>query len=104
MSCIEITFSENRVDCRSKNLGIDSLNGLFLSILRVGWIVRDIITLGLELSNTLQQLRDRGRDVGQLDDVSLRGLGELSKSCKFIRDSLVWLQSIRKVCNKTSSN
>ena len=83
-----LTFSKYGVHCGTKNFSVGSLDCFLISILWVGWVVRDIVTLGLELSNALHELGDRGRDVGELDDVALGGLGKLTKSCKLIRNSL----------------
>merc|ERR1719233_182049 len=101
---VRVTFSEDRVHSRSENLGISSLDSFFLSILWVSRVVRYVVTLGLELSNALKELGDGGRDVGELDDVALRSLCKLSKSCKFIRNPLLWCQSFWEVCNQTTSH
>merc|ERR1719233_580739 len=101
---IRVTFSENGVDSRSENLGISSLDSFFLSILWVSRIVRDVVTLGLELSNALKELGDGSRDVGELDDVALRSLCKFSQSCKFVRNPLLWCQPFREVCNQTTSH
>ena len=71
---VRVAFPKYRIHGRSQNLGIGCLGGLFLSILWVGGVVGNVVTLGLELCDALQQLRDGGGDVGQLDDVPLRGL------------------------------
>ena len=77
-AAVRVTFPEYRIDSRSQNLGVRCLNGLLLSILGVGRVVWHIVPLGLELSNALKELGDGGRDVGELDDVSLRSLGQIT--------------------------
>merc|ERR1719320_1282940 len=52
------------------------------------FIHRRWVGLSLELGNALKELGDGGRDVGELDDVALRSLCKLSKSCKLVRNPL----------------
>ena len=99
-----LTFPEDRVDGRAKHLGVDGLDGLLLSILGVGRVVGDVVALGLKLSDALQQLGDGGRDVGQLDDVSLGGLGQLAQGGQLVRDPLLGAESLGEVSNETAGN
>ena len=99
-----LTFSQHGVDSRAEHLGVDSLDGLLIGVLGVGRVVRDVVALGLQLSDALQQLGDGGRDVGQLDDVSLGGLGQLAQSGQLVRDPLLGAESLGEVSNETAGN
>ena len=99
-----ITFSQHGVDSGAHHLAVGSLDGLLVGVLGVGRVVRDVVALGLQLSDALQQLGDGGRDVGQLDDVPLGGLGQLSQSSQLIRDPLLRCESLGEVSNETASN
>ena len=98
------TLTENRVDCGSKHLGIDSLDGLLLGVLGVGGVVGDVVALGLELGDTLEQLGDGGRHVGKLDDVSLGCLGQFPQGGELVRDPLLGSESLGEVSDQTASN
>ena len=98
------TFTEHGVDSRSKNLSVHSLDGLLLCVLGVGGVVGDVVALGLELGDALEQLGDGGGDVGQLDDVPLGGLGQLSQGSQLIRDPLLRCESLGEMSNETASN
>ena len=99
-----LTFAQHGVDSGAQDLGVDSLDGLLIGVLGVGRVVRDIVALGLQLSDALQQLGDGGGDVGQLDDVPLGGLGQLSQGSQLIRDPLLRCESLGEVSNETASN
>ena len=99
-----LTFSQHGVDSGTHHLAVDSLDGLLIGVLGVGGVVGDVVTLGLQLSDALQQLGDGGRDVGQLDDVSLGGLGELAQCCQLIRNPLFRSQSLGEVSNQAPGN
>ena len=58
----------------------------------------------LQLGDALQQLGDGGRDVGQLDDVALGGLGELAQRRQLVRNPLFRSQPLGEVSNQTASN
>ena len=83
----KLTFTEDGVYGRTVNLGVDSLNGLLLCVLDVGWIVGYVVSLGLELGNAFEQLVDGGGDVRKLDEVSL---GSLEIQEFFDRVSVYW--------------
>ena len=99
-----LTFSQHGVDSGAHHLAVDSLDGLLIGVLGVGRVVGDVVALGLQLSDALQQLGDGGRDVGQLDDVSLGGLGELAQRCQLIRNPLFRSQPLGEVSNQAASN
>lgn len=55
------------------------------------------LTLALELGNGSSKLRDRRRHVGQLDDVGIWGLGELTESREVVGDLLIFRKVIGEV-------
>ena len=99
-----LTFSQHGVDSRAEHLGVDSLDGLLIGVLGVGRVVGDVVALGLQLSDALQQLGDGSGDVGQLDDVALGGLGELAQRRQLVRNPLFRSQPLGEVSNQTASN
>ena len=66
--------------------------------------MRDIVPLGLELSNAFQKLGDGSRDVGKLDDISLRSFGQLTKCSQLVSNSLLRCEAFREMGNETSSH
>ena len=101
---MSLTLTEDGIDSRSQDLGVDSLDSLLLRVLGVSGVVGHVVSLGLKLGNALEQLGDGGGDVGQLDDVTLGGLGELAQGAQLVRDPLLGSQSVAKVSNQAASN
>ena len=99
-----LTFSQHGVDSRAEHLGVDSLDGLLIGVLGVGRVVGDVVALGLQLSDALQQLGDGSGDVGQLDDVSLGGLGQLSQGSQLVGNPLLRGKSLGEMSNQTAGN
>ena len=60
--------------------------------------------LGLELGDALKQLGDGGGHVGQLGDVTLGGLGQLTQGAQLVRDPLLGCQSCREVSDQEPSH
>ena len=65
-------------------LGVALLNLDLLGIDGFCGVVRHGVALGLELLDGSLELRDGGTDVRKLDDVGMRGLGELAELCQVI--------------------
>ena len=99
-----LTFSQHGVDSGTHHLAVDSLDGLLIGVLGVGGVVGDVVTLGLQLGDALQQLRDGGGDVGKLDDVSLGGLGELAQGSQLVGNPLLGSESLREVSDQTAGH
>mmetsp|Transcript_22242 Transcript_22242/g.70087 ORF Transcript_22242/g.70087 Transcript_22242/m.70087 type:complete len:283 (+) Transcript_22242:388-1236(+) len=74
--------------------GLDLLLGLVLGLLGV---VRQRVALRLELRDAGLELGDGGADVGQLDDVGVRRLGELAKLREDVRHPLLAREALREL-------
>ena len=92
MTGYPLTFSEDRVDSRSQHLGIGGLDGFLLSILGVGWVVGDIVALGLQLSNALQQLG--GMEAEMLGSLMMLPSGVLASSPRAASSSGIFCSGI----------
>mmetsp|Transcript_33111 Transcript_33111/g.93724 ORF Transcript_33111/g.93724 Transcript_33111/m.93724 type:complete len:208 (-) Transcript_33111:512-1135(-) len=99
-AAIAVAFAEHGVDSTPKDLPVALLGILLLRGLGVHRIGRDIVPLLLELSDRSMKLWNRGRDVGQLDDVCLWGFGKLPKLGQIIR----LLLSIWKLIGESGEN
>ena len=77
-SSVRVTLSQDRVYCTTQHFSVASLDLLLLVSDRVGVEVWYLEPLALQLSYGGHQLWDRGRNVGQLDDVAFRGLSQIS--------------------------
>ena len=76
---IRVTFAQHWIDRTTQHLGIARVDvalgvspGLF-------GIVRDVEALRLQLGNRGSQLRDRGTDIWQLDDVGIRRFRQVAQ-------------------------
>ncbi len=96
-SAVGVAFTQHRVHGRTEAHGEPISKGLLLVILRFFGKIGDGISLGLKLFDGCLQLRDRSADIGQLDDVGVRGLHEFAELREVIRDLLVLGQIVGKV-------
>ena len=79
-------------------------NNLFtstFSILGISGVVRNVVALFLQFGNAFNKLRNGGGNVGQFNDVALRSLCKFSQCCQFVGNSLLWRQSLGKMCDQT---
>ena len=76
---VGVAFPQHRVDGAAEHLGVLGLDRLLRVVLRLLGVVRHGVALLLQLLDRRQQLRHRGADVGQLDDVGLRRLRNLAQ-------------------------
>ena len=70
-AAVGVAFAQDRIHGRAEHLGV-ARAGLFFRI--GGWVfgeIRNRVALCLELGDGGLELRDRRRDVGQLDDVGI---------------------------------
>ena len=78
-AAIRVALAQDRVDGAAENLGVARLD-LFFGVVTGGFgIVRDVVSLGLQFLDGSLQLRQRGADVGQLDDIGFRLLREFAQ-------------------------
>lgn len=76
---IGVPLTQYGVYRRTEHGGIASSDFPLLIGGRLVREVRKLVALGLQLGNSSLKLRDRCRDIGQLDDVGIRGTGELTQ-------------------------
>ena len=76
---VGVALAEHRVDGAAQHLRVARLDGLLGVVFRRLGVVRHVVALALELPDGLLELRNRGRDVGQLDDVGLGLLRQLAE-------------------------
>ena len=101
---VGVTFPQDRVYGASQTLGISCMK-LFLCVgFRLFGIIREFVALLLQFLDGSFQLRDRSTDIGQLDDIGFRLLGELTQFGQIIRHSLTLRQIVGKVCDNSSGN
>ena len=70
-AAVGVALAQHRVDRGSLDLVVGRAGRLVLVGVRVLGIVRHVVALHLQLLDRRLELRDRGGDVGQLDDVRL---------------------------------
>mmetsp|Transcript_13332 Transcript_13332/g.20566 ORF Transcript_13332/g.20566 Transcript_13332/m.20566 type:complete len:241 (-) Transcript_13332:161-883(-) len=102
-SPVRVSFTKDRVNSTTSNFAVFFQDGLFFVILRVGRVVRQVVTLSLQFFNCQQQLRNRSGDVGKLDDVGAPLLGQFSQHGEGIGFSLFFCQSLRELSDDTRS-
>src|SRR5262245_49561909 len=87
-AAVGIALAQYRVDDAAEHLGIARLDLLLGFRRRIVRIVRDVVALALQLLDRGLELRDRGGDVGQLDDVGLGPRRELAEFGELVVDPL----------------
>ncbi len=92
-AAVGVALAQHRVDRAALDLVVAGLDRLLLVGLRLLRVVGQVEALGLQLGDGRLQLRDRGADVRQLDDVRLGRLGELAE----LREGVVDLLLVRQV-------
>ncbi len=101
-AAIGVAFAENRIDGAAFDFVVASFNRFFF---RSGWFVRvvgDCEAVALEFGDGCFELRNRGTDVRQLDNVGFRTFGEFAEFGQRIADALVFFQVVRKVGKNTT--
>ena len=96
-AAVGIALAQHRVDGAAEHLAVaraDVLLGVRRGVVR---IVRHVIALVLQFLDRGLELRDRGGDVGQLDDVGLGPHRELAKFGEFVVDPLRWRQFLGEI-------
>ena len=77
-TAVGVTFAQHRVDGAPQDPGEALVEPLLGVVARVLGVFRNVVAVRPELSDRLLDLRNRGRDVGQLDDDGLTVVGELA--------------------------
>ena len=87
-AAVGIALAQHRVDGAAEHLGVARLDVLLGFRRGVVRIVRNVVALALQFLDRGLELRDRGGDVGQLDDVGLGPHRERAEFGEFVVDSL----------------
>src|SRR5690606_19784461 len=96
-AAVGIALAQHRVDRRALDPVVAGLDVLFLLVLRRVRVVRQRVALRLQFLDRRLQLRHRGGDVRQLDDVGFRALGQLAQLGQVVADLLVLAQVVREL-------
>jgi hypothetical protein len=93
-AAVGIALAQHRIDRAADALAITGLELLLVVGLRVFRVVGNLVALGLQFAHAGHQLGDRGADVGQLDDVGVRVLGQASQFAQVVGDFLLRRQAL----------
>jgi hypothetical protein len=102
-TAVGIAFAQDRVDDAAEHLGVTRLDLLFGVRRRVVRIVRNVVALALQFLDRGLELRDRGGDVGQLDDVGLGPRREFAEFGEFVVDPLCWGELLGEIGEDATS-
>src|SRR5471032_901389 len=87
-AAVRVAFAQYRVHGAAIDLVV-TCTGFFFRVGGYGFrVVRQGVALGLQLLDRSLQLRGRGADVRQLDDVGFRRYGQVAQFGEVVRDSL----------------
>lgn len=95
-AAVGVALTQDGVDRTALDLVVPRADVLVLVGPRVVRVVRKRVALRLELCDRGLELRDRGRDVGQLDDVRAGSPGQLAELGERVIDTLVGLETLRE--------
>jgi hypothetical protein len=93
---VGVTLTQNRVHGTAESPGVTGVSFLFLVGFGMLPVLRELVTLLVKLLDGRAKLRDRGADVGQLDDVGVRVLGVVTQLGQCIDNTLVFFEVVRK--------
>ena len=94
---IRVALAQHRVDRAALHPVVGLTRLLRVVRARVVRVVGDVVARLLQLLDRRLQLRDRGADVRQLDDVGLGRLGQLAELAQRVRDALLVGQPVREL-------
>lgn len=95
-AAVGIALAQDRVDGAAEHLGVALQDFFFFVGLRIFRQVRNRIAARLQFADRGLQLRHRGADVRQLDDVGVRILRQLAQRGEVVRDTLFGCQTVRE--------
>ena len=102
-AAVGIALAQHRIDGAAEHLAVAGADFLIRWRRVAVRIVRHVVTLALQLLDRSLQLRDRGGDVGQLDDVGLGAHRKLAKFGELVVNLLRWRQFVGEVGDDAAS-
>src|SRR5690606_11243760 len=96
-AAIGVALAQHRVHGRALDPVVAGLDVLFLLVLRRVRVVRQRVALALQLLDRRLQLRHRGGDVRQLDDVGFRPGRQLAQLGQVVADLLPLAEVVREL-------
>ena len=96
-AAIGVAFAQHRVDGATEYLRIARLNFPFGIVGRLFRVIRHVKALRLQLLDRSDELRNRGTDVRQLDDVCIGSLRQFAEFGQGVADTLLRGQVVREV-------
>mmetsp|Transcript_21613 Transcript_21613/g.44446 ORF Transcript_21613/g.44446 Transcript_21613/m.44446 type:complete len:292 (-) Transcript_21613:48-923(-) len=101
-TAIRVSFSQNGIDGTTHD-GLVSFLDFSLGVIGcLTGIQRDIITLGTQFSDAILELIQGSRNVGKLDNVRIRRLGQFPQIGEIVRNPLAGFELFRKECEDTT--
>jgi hypothetical protein len=96
-SAVGVSLAKYGIDRRTENRGEPLLQGLLGLVLGLFGVVRDVVSLLLQLLDRFLQLGNGSADVGKLDDVGVGGLRELAELRQVVGDLLIVAEFLGEV-------
>ena len=96
-AAVGVALAQHRVDRRALDLVVAGAGLALVVGLRVLGVVGQVVALLLQLLDRRLELRDRGGDVGQLDDVRLGPRGQLAQLGEGVVDPLLLGEPVREL-------
>ena len=94
---VGVAFPQHRIDGAAEDLAIAQADRFLRIVLRVLRVIGNGVALCLQFLDRRLELRYRGADVGQLDDVGLGFQAELAQFSEVVTDLLCCAQGFGKV-------
>ena len=96
-AAVGVALAQNRIDRAAQHLAVAGADFLVRRRRVAVGIVGDVVALALQLLDRGFELRDRGGNIGQLDDVGFRLHRQLAELGEFVVDLLLGLQLLGEV-------
>ena len=87
-TAIRIAFAQHRIDRAAQGLAVAGTDLFFGGGGRLVGEFRQLVALGLQFLDRRLQLGNGGADIGQLDDIGFRLLGQFTKLGQLVADAL----------------
>ena len=95
-AAVGVAFTQNGVYRTAQTLAVTGADFFFFFCFWLAREIRNVIAFLLQLCDAGFELRDRGTDVRQLDDIGVRALRQLTKFSQVVGDLLFFCQVLRE--------